>query len=71
MLPGHHKELPYHSRPLTNVLLHKLRTRDTNEAALSVVCHCPSKESLACPRRAIEQHTLCMFGVCVCVCVCV
>ena len=72
MFSGHHKQLPHHSRPLTNVLLHQLRARDTNETALCVVCHCPSKKGLTSARRTIKQDTLCVRAcVCVCVCMCV
>jgi len=45
--PGHDEELAHHPRTLTNVLLHKLRSRNTNERAVGVVSNSTSQQRLA------------------------
>ena len=56
--PGHDKELSHHARTFTNVLLHQLRARDADEAAVRVVRHGSSKQRLPRTRWTVQKHTL-------------
>lgn len=56
--PRHLKELPHHPRSLTHVLLHQLRSNDTNERRVGTVGDCSSAERLSCTGRAKKENTL-------------
>mmetsp|Transcript_28705 Transcript_28705/g.56057 ORF Transcript_28705/g.56057 Transcript_28705/m.56057 type:complete len:250 (-) Transcript_28705:165-914(-) len=58
MLPRHHEELAHHARPLSDILLHQLRPRHTDKAAVGVVSHRTRQQRLPRPWGAVEEDSL-------------
>ena len=58
MFAGHDEQLPDHPGTFTDVLLHELRSGDTDEPAVRVVCYRTGEERLSRPRRSVEQYSL-------------
>jgi len=55
---GHLEELTNHTGTLTNVLLHQLRTNDTNESGVCSVGDSSGAKSLTGSGRTVEKGTL-------------
>lgn len=58
MLTGHDEKFPDHSRAFSNILLHELATRDTNESTIGVMSNRARQKSFAGTRRAVQENTL-------------
>lgn len=57
-LPSHDKQLPHHTAALSDVLLHQLTTRDSDEGAVCVMRHRSGQKGFACSWGAIQKHSL-------------
>ena len=58
MCSRHDEKLPNHTSTLTNVLLNKLSSLNSDKAAVCVMSHGPCKKGLSCAWRSIQQDSL-------------
>ena len=58
MLSSHHEKLSNHSCSLSDVLLHQLRTRYSDECTVCMMSNSSSKQSFSCSWRSIHKNSL-------------
>mmetsp|Transcript_2801 Transcript_2801/g.8771 ORF Transcript_2801/g.8771 Transcript_2801/m.8771 type:complete len:381 (+) Transcript_2801:309-1451(+) len=58
MLTSHYEEFTHHAASLSDVLLHQLTARHTDEGTLGVVSNGAGQQGLAGAGRTIQEHTL-------------
>jgi len=58
VLPRHHEQLPDHPASLSNVLLHELRSTDSDEPTVGVMSDCTGEQGLSSSRRTVKEDSL-------------